>query len=242
MKDFAVEYIGDDIVAYSKLLFETFPKTLFDPAHLYSSQLLTEDNIKLQHGRGAVHGFRFQDIDLVLRHYRRGGMPAKLSKDKYIWSTLKKTRAMRELEMLSIMHKSELPVPQPAAMQICKNPLTYTADIVTVLIPNAKTLSSILASNSLERSDWQRIGEVIRKFHKHNCNHGDLNAHNVMLDDKKDVYLVDFDNSEFKSLSGKWQEHNLQRLKRSLVKLSQSEAEFNYTASNFDVLLQGYSL
>ena len=88
MKDIAVNYEGDDIVAYNKLLFETFPQTLFDPNYLASNSLLAIHDTELQHGRGVVHGFEYHKIDLVLRHYCRGGIPAKFIKDKIFMDKL----------------------------------------------------------------------------------------------------------------------------------------------------------
>ncbi len=236
--DFAVSFEGNDIVAYNKLLFKTFPKTLFDPNYLESSSLLNDHDIK--HGRGVVHSFAYQGAELVLRHYRRGGIVAKFNHDKYFWSNLAKSRAMQEMQILNVLHKVGLPVPQPAAVRIQKNRFSYTADIVTVLIPHAKTLSTELLSESVNDDEWCRIGKIIKKFHKHNCNHSDLNAHNIMLDSQRDVYLIDFDKSEIKASPGKWQKNNLQRLKRSLEKLAHEDNGFNYRSSNFDSLMKGY--
>jgi 3-deoxy-D-manno-octulosonic acid kinase len=241
MNDIVVNYEGDDIVAYNKLLFEAFPQKLFDPEYLLSNSFLNTNDTKLQYGRGGVYSFEYKDIDLVLRHYHRGGFPAKFIEDKYLWTSLDKSRAMLEMEMLLKMHKAGLPVPNPAAVHIQKSGLTYHADIITVLIPNARTLGFALMEDSISGEDWQRLGQVIKKFHQHNCNHADLNAHNIMLDQKKDVYLIDFDRSEIKASSGKWQMKNLQRLKHSLEKLASTDKKFNYTATDFSSLMQGYA-
>ena len=241
MKDIAVNYEGDDIVAYNKLLFETFPQTLFDPKYLASNPTLNFNDTELQHGRGGVHGFEYNKIDLVLRHYRRGGVPAKFINDKYLWTSLAKSRAMREMEILLVMHKAGLAVPRPAAAHIHKNGLTYQADIITVLIPNVKTLSSMLVEGSVSSDDWQRVGQVIKKFHQHNCHHADLNAHNIMLNQQKEVYLIDFDRSIVKASSGKWEMQNLMRLKRSLEKLANSKKDFHYNPADFSSLMHGYA-
>ncbi len=241
MKGIAINYEGDDIVAHNKLLFETFPQTLFDPNYLASNSLLSINDAVLQHGRGKVHGFEYNEINLVLRHYRRGGVPAKFINDKYLWTSLAKSRAMREMEILFTMHEAGLPVPRPAAAHIHRNGLTYQADIITVLIPNAKTLSSMLVESSVSSEDWQRVGQVIKKFHQHNCHHADLNAHNIMLDQQKEVYLIDFDRSIVKASSGKWKMQNLERLKRSLEKLANSNKGFHYNPTDFSLLMQGYA-
>ena len=148
---------------------------------------------------------------------------------------------MQEMEMLSTMHEAQLPVPKPAAVRIHKNKFTYQADIITVLIPNAKTLSSVLMRVALANETWQRVGRVIKNFHNHNCYHADLNAHNIMLNNEGGVYLIDFDKSEIKASSGKWKVKNLQRLKRSLEKLAKNNKGFNYSPADFDSMMQGYA-
>ena len=56
-----------------------------------------------------------------------------------------------------------------------------------------------------------------------------------------EVYLIDFDKSKINSLAGKWQANNLDRLKRSLNKLSKNNNNFNYKALDFSSLMQGYA-
>lgn len=241
MKDFALIYEGNDIVAYNKLLFESFPLDLFDPGYLVSNSLRSIDGTKIQHGRGNVYGFEYNNLKLMLRHYHRGGLPAKIINDKYLWLGLEKSRPMQELEMLLVMRQLDLPVPMPAAARICKNGFSYQADIVTVLIPDAKTLSSYLMSAALSEENWQRVGATIKLFHDRNCNHADLNAHNIMLDGLGDVHLIDFDRSKINTSSGKWQAINLQRLKRSLEKLASQDGNFNFKAVDFSSLMQGYA-
>jgi 3-deoxy-D-manno-octulosonic acid kinase len=241
MKDFALIYEGNDIVAYNKLLFESFPLALFDPEYLISNSLRSIRGDNVQGGRGNVYNFEYNNLKLILRHYHRGGVPAKLIRDKYLWLGLEKSRAIQELEMLSAMRQYGLPVPEPAAARINRNGLNYQADIVTVLIPDSKTLSSSLMSAPLLEENWQRIGATIKLFHERNCNHADLNAHNIMLDEHGDIYLIDFDKSKINASSGRWQADNLQRLKRSLEKLAKSNVNFNYQAVDFSTLMQGYA-
>ena len=241
MKDFALIYEGNDIVAYNKLLFENFPLSLFDPADPELKSLCAKMDDSIQQGRGNVYTFEYNNVQLVLRHYRRGGIPAKLIDDKYLWMGLEKSRAMQELKMLSTMRRFGLPVPIPAAARINKNSLNYKADIITVLIQDAVTLSSSLMSAPLSEESWQLVGATIKQFHEYNCNHADLNAHNIMLDERGNVYLIDFDNSKIKASSGKWQGGNLERLKRSLEKLGKTSNSFNYEAVDFSSLMQGYA-
>jgi len=236
MNNFVLNNEGNNIVAYNKLLFKNFPVALFDPPHV----LHDSEYEKIPHGRGNIYNFEYNNLNLILRHYCRGGIPAKFIHDKYLWAGMENSRAMRELKMLSSMQELGLPVPNPAAVRVYKNAFTYQADIVTVLIPNSQTLGSVLNKKSLTEKNWQKIGKIIRKFHKHNCDHADLNAHNIMLDDCGKIYLIDFDRSTINVSSGKWRTRNLQRLKRSLEKLANSHENFNYQPTDFSSLMQGY--
>jgi len=148
---------------------------------------------------------------------------------------------MQEMEMLLTMHKAGLPVPEPVAVHIHKKGLVYQAGIVTVLIPQSMTLSSILLEAEISSEEWQSIGQMIKKFHEYNCSHADLNAHNIMKDGEGRFYLIDFDKSSIKNISSKWKMKNLERLKRSLEKLASENEEFNYLVSDFASIMQGYA-
>ncbi len=241
MENIEVKYEGNHIVAHNKLLFESFPLKLFDPVYLESNSELISSMSETQHGRGNIHGFKYNKLDLLLRHYHRGGMLAKIVDDGYLWAGLSKTRPMRELLMHLEMLKLGLPVPTPVAIHVRRSGLIYRADIITKYISNARTLSTVLLENNISDQTWNRIGETIKKFHAKNCNHADLNAHNILLCDNEDIYLIDFDKSMIDNSSGQWKDRNLKRLKRSLEKLSSNNEKFNYTDEAFSMLMQGYS-
>ncbi len=239
MKNCEVIYDGNHIVAFNKILFKTFSRHLFDPTYLLSKGLLIQSEEKHQ-GRGSVKIFRFSDMDMVLRHYHRGGLPAKFIKDHYVWLGLQKTRAIREANVLSDLRAKNLSVPKPVAVHIHKKGIRYCADIITAYIPETKTLGEILLVKSLDAQIWNKIGNTIRKFHDHNCNHADLNANNIMLNQKNEIYLIDFDRSRIEAAKGRWQGENLKRLRRSLDKCVRNNPNFQFSNENFASLMQGY--
>ena len=190
MKNYKMDYEGNHIVAYNKLIFETFPRVLFDSDYLKSNSLLISGD-KILHGRGNIYGFEYNGHLLVLRHYHRGGMMAKIIDDEYLWTGLDSSRPIRELTMLDEMQDLGLPVPIPVAARISRSGISYRADIITKLIPNTKALSSCLEEEALSESTWYQIGRTIKKFHEHNCNHADLNAHNILLNENNEIFLID---------------------------------------------------
>lgn len=174
-------------------------------------------------GRGSAWMVKSEDRKMMLRHFYRGGLPAKFNKDKYFWSNLENTRSFKEFRLLVKLADYRLPAPLPVAAQVCKKGLFYQANILIEYIPNTRTFADFLNTDS-KISYWQNIGKIIAEFHKKGVCHSDLNANNILLDTEKDkVYLIDFDNSGIRSLKKSWQKANLKRLKRSVDKLSSQD-------------------
>ena len=193
-------------------------------------------------GRGAawfIHDAE-QDQDYVLRHFRRGGLIAKLSKDRYIWTGLDNTRAWREWALLNYIQECGLAGPRPLAARVIRHGLFYTADILTYRIKNTRALSDCLSDEKLSAATWQSIGTCIRQFHDAHIYHADLNAHNILLNNERQVYIIDFDKGRVDK-SKNWYEKNLQRLKRSLTKLSEQYNKFEYSDTDWSELERGYA-
>jgi 3-deoxy-D-manno-octulosonic acid kinase len=192
-------------------------------------------------GRGTTFFIQHADRDYVLRHYRRGGMIARVSPDQYVWTGLRRTRAWREWHLLARMQEMGLPVPQPVAVQVVRHGMLYSADIMTRRINHANTLADELGRHALTRENWQELGKMIRRFHRHGVWHADLNANNVLLNNNKQIFLIDFDRGCLRQSAHQWQQANLDRLKRSLLKLRSRAESFYFDESDWQVLLEGYS-
>jgi 3-deoxy-D-manno-octulosonic acid kinase len=154
----------------------------------------------------------------VLRHYRRGGLVARLTADRYLWRGAAATRSFRELELLAALERLGLPAARPVAALYCRSGLTYGADLLTVAIPGSRSLASLLDQHP-GAAAWHAIGACIRRFHDAGVCHADLNAHNVLLDDAGGVHLVDFDRGSIRA-PGPWRAANVARLERSLARLA----------------------
>ena len=102
----------------------------------------------------------------------------------------------------------------------------YNWFIVTKFI--IKTLAEVLEKKAISAEQWKKVGACIKLFHQHDIYHADLNARNILLTESGDVYLIDFDNSDFRVGSDSWKMDNLTRLKRSLLKFKKNESCFNF--------------
>jgi 3-deoxy-D-manno-octulosonic acid kinase len=169
-------------------------------------------------GRGSAWMVKSDHKKMMLRHYYRGGIPAKFIKDKYLWTGLNKTRGFSEYRLLAKMIDLDLPVPRPIAAQVCKVGFFYQANILIEYINHTSTFATLLNSDSA-LTTWKNIGKTIAEFHYHGIYHADLNAHNILIDDDI-VYLIDFDHSKQCAPRKRWKSANLNRLKRSINKIT----------------------
>lgn len=190
-------------------------------------------------GRNTAYFVQHGQHKLVLRHYYRGGLIAKLSRDKFLLQAVAKSRAMQEFQLLSWMRSQGLAVPKPVAARYQRCGVFYKADLLIALIPDSKDLASILQQQQLTAQQWQAVGEAIAKMHRLGVYHSDLNCRNIMLDSAGKVWLLDFDKCSRRE-PGSWQQHNLARLQRSLLKEQRQLAVFCWQPEHWAALLQGY--
>lgn len=174
-------------------------------------------------GRGSAWFIDAPFGPVVLRQYLRGGWVAKISRERYLFSTISRSRPFRECRILAALIKKGLPVPRPVAALCEHHHVISTGAIMTMRIAGAQTLADVLPGSSIgpepDAAVWKSVGKCIRSFHNAGVWHADLNARNILLDHEHKVFLIDFDRAIFtagKPVNGK---RNLERLKRSLVKL-----------------------
>ncbi|NVJ61297.1 MAG: 3-deoxy-D-manno-octulosonic acid kinase [Gammaproteobacteria bacterium] len=179
-------------------------------------------------------------LELVLRHYFRGGLVGKINNDAYHFSSIESTRPYRELSILESIQNKQLPGPKPIGGYVIKHRGFYRADILIEKIPDAKDAYQILIEQEVSESTWIKMGQCIRNFHDAGIFHADLNIHNIMLNEDGDTWLIDFDKGEERAPSKKWQSVNLERLLRSLNKEKAKHPEFNFAAERWQWLLNGY--
>jgi 3-deoxy-D-manno-octulosonic acid kinase len=184
-------------------------------------------------------GAEHQQQQWVLRHYWRGGLMEKFSRDAYFYTGLTRTRAYAELALLELLYQEGFAVPNPIAAKIERFGLWYRADIIIERVAGAKDLVAHLASQPLNDVQWRTLGETIAKFHLRGVYHADLNAKNILISGDS-FSLIDFDRGEIKSPQKQWQQANLQRLLRSFNKEQTKQPALPFTVKNWQQLIQGY--
>lgn len=218
-------------------------KGIFDQA--LSCQQIT------QGGRGQAWFIELAGLSTVLRAYQRGGVIAKFNQQTYIGCSAEGSRAYKEWRLLKRMYELGLSVPRPIAASFCRWPLSfiplYRAHILLQRIPNVQTLDHLLAKEVASEDIWKSVGACIRGFHDQGVFHADLNANNILLDDQKIVYLIDFDKSEIRKekqqaapQQTQWKLDNLQRLKRSLLKQQGLRSTYHFSEADWDVFMSAY--
>ena len=207
---------------------------LFTPPSSDSATLATGS------GRGQAHRLALDHGEGVLRHYRRGGLMARLSPDRYLGRSPLASRAMDEFTLLRRLRAWDLPVPAPVAARQVHGLLSHTADIVVAMIPQTRNVAQALSEGPLPAADWITLGRVIRQLHDRQVFHSDLNCHNLLLDAQGSAWIVDFDKCGVRP-GETWKQENLERLRRSLRKEQGRRSPFHWDEARWDDLLKGYA-
>lgn len=192
-------------------------------------------------GRGAVWFVDANGEEWAIRHYRRGGLVGRLIDDHFLWLGPDATRPFREFRLLQELQSLGLPAPAPVAAAYERRGLAYRADLATVRIVRAMPLSQRMRAGALDPARWHETGRVIRRFHDASVFHADLNAHNILIGDTEGVYLIDFDRGRIRRGEA-WKRANLERLKRSLAKISMENAGVVAGEPQWRHLMSGYDL
>ncbi|MET0936819.1 MAG: 3-deoxy-D-manno-octulosonic acid kinase [Luteibacter sp.] len=191
-------------------------------------------------GRGGVAVIETPAGEAVLRHYRRGGMVARLFGDRYLFTGRSRTRSVREFLLLAELERRGLPVSPPVASRYVRHWIRYSADLITLRIPGASTLAERLHDGAFNAALAARVGELVARFHREGAWHADLNAHNILVN-PQGLYLIDFDRGRLRRPSAHWRRANLSRLKRSLIKVGARDAAGDtFDAELWPALMEHY--
>tara|TARA_B100000809_G_scaffold28636_1_gene24874 strand:+ start:141 stop:929 length:789 start_codon:yes stop_codon:yes gene_type:complete len=228
---------------FNQTLITDFTADMLSPTYWQQKDAVTGS----AQGRGTTWFVAYSDNnsiqhDWVLRHYYRGGFMGKINKDSYWFTGLESTRAACEFALLRHIQTLQLPAPEPLAYRVIQQGLYYKADLLSSRIKHAQDLVATLSENPLADNIWRRIGATIKRFHHHGIYHHDLNSHNILLDEKDQVFLIDFDRGELRTnpVNNRWKQENMARLQRSFLKEFNKLEQFYFTDKNWQALITGY--
>ncbi|PZO10055.1 MAG: 3-deoxy-D-manno-octulosonic acid kinase [Lysobacteraceae bacterium] len=211
---------GAGLIVFDPVRLRQAGPELLDPAHYGSAASPVGEG-----GRGAAWFVRGDAGDAVLRHYRRGGLAARVGLRRYAWLGESRVRSLAEFRLLSQLHGEGLPVPAPLVAGYWRRGWGYDAAILVERIAGAKALSRWLGPD-VDQAPWEAVGETVARFHLAGLDHADLNADNVLVDANGQPWLIDFDRCLRRRSGGAWRERNLRRLARSLAKLSRGGSQW----------------
>jgi 3-deoxy-D-manno-octulosonic acid kinase len=191
-------------------------------------------------GRGSALLLKTTFGPAVLRPYLRGGWAAKVSRDRYFFTGVARSRPVKEFNILKIMTEQGLPVPAPLAALVQRRAFSYNGALLMSRIEGVRPLSDFFGVVDSASFVWPKVGECIRGFHNAGVNHVDLNSNNILLNEQlRQVYVIDFDRcslSPDRPVNGKF---SLARLKRSWAKLWPEEKRTSLEKC-WKALLDGY--
>lgn len=154
----------------------------------------------------------------VLRHYRRGGLMARINRCHYFWTGAEATRSFAEFQLLAYMEQVGLPVPRPLAACYTRKGMFYTASILIQRISQVQTLAKVLSDGHHEA-----VAAAVFSMHNAGVWHADLNAYNILVNEQGKVWLIDFDKGRQLAMTAQYRTGNLARLQRSLIKVAGPE-------------------
>ena len=232
-----VERTKNGAILYDKAIINQISAERFTAGGWPHSEVLTGS--LRSGGRGNTMFVGNIPRQFVLRHYRRGGLLGKVIRNSYVFAGEDLTRSFKEWRLLDKLATNNMNVPRPAAARFCRHGTFYTADLITVRIPDVISLSQYIATKDRGEAFWRSVGQAIWTFHEAGVYHADMNAYNVQVDKDGDIWMLDFDKGALKS-PGPWQQETLGRLHRSLVKVLGLDPKLHFRAANWEELLEGY--
>jgi len=232
-----VENTANGAILYDKAIINQISEKRFTPQGWMHAELLTGS--LRSGGRGNTMFVGNVPRQFVLRHYMRGGVVGKLVRDTYVFSGADKTRSFMEWRLLDKLASNNMRVPRPAAARYTQRGTFYTADIITVRVPDIVPLSQYIAGHDPDEAFWNSVGAAIYDFHKAGVYHADMNAYNLQIDNDGLLWMLDFDKGGLRA-PGAWQQKTLSRLHRSLNKIVNLDPKLHFRAANWEQLLEGY--
>jgi 3-deoxy-D-manno-octulosonic acid kinase len=181
---------------------------------------------ELPGGRGGTRLVSSGGSQVVVRPYRRGGLPARLLHDTYFGCS---PRPFRELCATEALRRQGAPVVEVYGAAVrWRAPGCYRGWLATRYLRGARTFWqwACTAPPADERDAvLQCVGAALHRLHDRGGRHPDLNLNNILVcrcDDAggtPDVWFIDFDRPRLAAAFGHSPASDLARLRRSAHKL-----------------------
>ena len=179
---------------------------------------------------------------VIIRHYYRGGMMAKLLNDKFLSFSSTAERSVQEYDLLLRMRAMGLHVPTPILARVTRSGLFIRNDIITKEITGARNVGKILSERPMTDAEILKMGEAIGTLFRAGIYHSDLNINNLLLDGADNPWICDFDKCEMIKITPKRYNEMVSRLKRSFDKESEEHAGMMWTDKDFDKLVRAIEI
>ncbi len=174
-------------------------------------------------GRGGSFRVHTPVGPAMLKHYRRGGQMARISRDRYLFIGWERSRSFREWRLLAKLCAMKLPVPQPLTALCCKSGRSYQAALLTRWIDDARPLHDALQDTDVQHADGllQATLQSIQALHAAGVYHPDVNLGNVLVDAAGKIWLIDFDRAKLLVGGSRSHRQSLQRMYARLLRSAQ---------------------
>jgi 3-deoxy-D-manno-octulosonic acid kinase len=187
-------------------------------------QLLQGENFEASAhtGRGSVARVETEHGPVVIRRYRRGGAIRRFVRDRYFLSD----RPAKELRVHCVAWHRGVPTALPvAALSIWQGPWCSGA-FATTEIQAPDLLGYLQEHGNGADAGLASCGSAIRAMHDAGVWHADLQVKNLITNGER-AWIIDFDRAKARgALHLAKRQHNLQRLRRSFLKLGLDLAWF----------------
>jgi len=189
--------------------------TLYDAAASAGGRAFT--------GRGAAYRLTLPDADSVVRHYRRGGMVARVLTDSYL--SVGAPRTLHDLSASITACTRGVATPEVVAAVVYPAGLFYRADIATRYIPDGRDLAEVVLGETRGHAEariaaWRATGVLLSRVFAAGVEHADLNMRNILITAER-AWLLDLDRAVVheREVSDVARSRMLARLERSRRKI-----------------------
>jgi tRNA A-37 threonylcarbamoyl transferase component Bud32 len=164
-------------------------------------------------GRSAI---RIIEPDMVVRTLMHGGLFRHVTGKNFI----SPARTIRELKVSAYLASKGIPTPEILVVRLLKKGHFYHIEVVSRLVPESTDLLTYLESPRDDSMEMlENAGRLIRRIHGFGVFHADLHIKNLLLDNKKTLWLLDLDKAyQFDALPGFLRWINVRRFIRSVKK------------------------